>query len=166
VRQTNQRRLLDSVAPLARGVGHSLNVLGYIAFGWWLAPWLQRRANRKLRDDVVASLYFLVSQPNVVLSSPGKVLPFDYASVEIHWRNLLITVSRGRGDTTVSVAPADGPQESYELGRVLATLEHRHSSQHDLFNDLAGAASLLRPRIAALNDAFSEREFHRLKQRL
>ena len=86
--------------------------------------------------------------------------------MEIHWENLLITITRGRGDTTVSVAPRYAPQDSHELGPLMAAVEHRHFSERDMVNDLAGAASLLRPRLEALNAAFSEREFQHTKQSL
>lgn len=166
MQRTTKHRLLEFVAPFFLGIGFIIKVVYNIAFAWWLDPWLQRKANRALRDDVQAKLYFLASQSQVGISHPKGVLPFDYALVEIHWENLLIIVSRGRGDTTVSVAPRHAPQDSYELGPVIAALEHRHFSERDIINDLGAAARLLHPRLEALNDAFSEQEFQRTKQML
>jgi len=47
------------------------------------------------------------------------------------------------------VAPRRVPTESYELGPVIAALEHRHFSEQDVVNNLSDAANLLRPRLQA-----------------
>ena len=60
----------------------------------------------------------------------------------------------------------DSPPERYELGPLIAALERRHLAEHDIVNDLADAALLLRPRLEALNTAFSEREFLHTRERL
>ena len=166
VHQATKRRLLELVAPLVRGIGFVVEAVYTLALGWWVDPWFQRRANRALLDDVQANFYFLTSQPQTRISCSNSVLPFDYASVEIRSENLLVVVTRGRGDTTVSIAPRDSPQDSYELGPLIAALEHRQLSERDIVNDLAGAANLLRPRLKALNVAFSATEFQHTKQLL
>lgn len=66
----------------------------------------------------------------------------------------------------MSVAPRHAPRESYEIGPVVAALEYRHFSERDVVNDLADAEKVLRPRLEALNAAFSEQEFPRIKARL
>ncbi len=166
MQQATKRRLLELVSPLVRGIGFVVETVYKLAFGWWVDPWVQRKANRALLDDVEANFYFLTSQPEARISCPKRVLPFDFASVEIRWENLRVLVRRGRGDTTVSIAPVHSPQDSYELGPLIAALEHRHFSERDIFNDLAEAANLLRPRLNAINVAFSVTEFQRSKEML
>jgi hypothetical protein len=126
-------------------------------FGWWLDPLLQRKKNRALLDDVQAHFAFLTSDNGVSMSNPIGILPFDYASVEIRWEHLLITITRGRGDTTVTVAPLNAPQNSCQLGPFIAALEHRRFSERDIFHDLSGAANLLHPRLEVLKHTFSEK---------
>ena len=164
--RVTERRVFDQLVPIFLGIGFVIKMLYKVVFGWWLDPWLQRRENRVLWDDVQANFYFLTSKARVDLSGPTTIHPFDYASVEIPWENLLVTITRGRGDTAVSVAPRHAPRENYELGPLIAALERRHYSERDIVNDLPSAANLLRPRLQQLNAAFSEEEFPRTKQLL
>jgi hypothetical protein len=97
-------------------------MLNKVAFAWWLDPWLQRNENRALWNDVQANLFFLVSQAQLISSRPVAVMPFDYASVKLLRENVLITITRGRGDLAVSVEPRHAPAESYELGSAIAAL--------------------------------------------
>jgi hypothetical protein len=166
VQRVTKRRVLEFVLPVFLGVGFIVKMVYHIALGWWLEPRLQRKANRELLDDVHANLPFLASQAQMDSPGPITVLPFDYASVEIPWENLLFTISRGREELNISVAPRHAPHQSYELGPVIAALDGRHFSQRDLVKDLAGAATLLHPRLQALNAAFSVQEFPRIKERL
>ena len=165
MQNTTKHRILDALSLVLVGFGFIVKVLYGAAFSWWLDPWLQRKANRALLDDVQSNLYFLVSQAKAV-NSPGAVLPFDYASVEVLWENLFFVITRSRGDVSVSVAPAHARNELNELGPTIAALEGRHFSEHDVVHDLGGAAALLRPRLALLNSAFSEQEYPRTKARI
>jgi len=166
VDRARKRRILEFLAPLLLGIGFIVKLVYTIAFAWWLDPWLQRKANRVFWDDIQTNFYFLTAQSEPDLSGPTATHPFDYTSVKIPWENLLVTVTRGCGDTTVSVAPRHAPGENYELGPLLAAVERRHFSERDIVNDLADAARLLRPRLQELNVAFSEQEFPRTKQLL
>jgi hypothetical protein len=165
VQRATKLRILELVGPVFLGVGFIIKMLYNVAFSWWLDPWLRRKANRALLDDITANLYFLISEPQASVRSIG-VLQSEWPTVEISWDNLLFTVVRWRGDTNVSVAPRHARGESYELGPLVAVLECRHFSERDVVNDLAGAANLLRPRLQALNAAFSAQEFPRIKDRL
>lgn len=158
--------MLDLLTPFFLGVGFVVKVIYNIGFAWWLDPWLRRKENRALLDDVITNLYFLLSGPHASAPRSIGVLHSEWPTVEIPWENLVFTVVRWRGDTNVSVAPLHAPGESYELGPVIAALENRHFSERDVVNDLVDAASLLRPRLQALNAAFSEQEFQRIKQRI
>lgn len=166
VQRATKLRIVEFAAPFFLGIGFFIKTFYNVVFAWWLDPWLQRNANRALWDDVQANLFFLVSGGQLVSSRPVAVLPFDYASVGLLRENVLFTITRGRGELNVSVAPRHVPTESYELGSVIAALERRHLSEHDLVHELAGVAGLLRPRLQALNAAFSEEEYPRIKERL
>jgi hypothetical protein len=158
--------MLEFARPLFIGIGFTVEIVYNIAFAWWLDPWMQRKANRALLDDITRYLYFLVSPSLADVMAPITVLPSKWPAAEIPWENLLFTITRWHGETSVCVAPRHLPRESYELGPLVAALEHRHFSEGDMVNDLADAARLLRPRIQALNVAFSEQEFQRTKERL
>jgi hypothetical protein len=166
MQRASKAPILEVLAPLFHGIGSVVKIVYHITVGWWLDPWLQYSANRALWDDVQANLYFLASQWELVNSRPVKVLPFDYASVNILWENVLFIITRGRGDVSVSVAPRHAMRELYQLGPVIAALEHRHLSERDSFHDLGGAATLLRPRLRVLNTAFSEQEYLHIRERL
>ena len=166
MQRATKLRILEFVAPVFLGVGFIIKMVYNLAFAWWLDPWLRRKANRALLDDITANLYFLVSEPQASAPRSIGVLQSESPTVQISWGNLLFTVVRWRDETNVSVAPRHAPRESYEIGPLIAALESRHFSERDAVNDLADAANLLRPRLQALNDAFSEQEFPRIKGRL
>ena len=166
VQRATKLGIVEFAAPIFLGIGFIVKMLNKVAFAWWLDPWLQRNENRALWNDVQANLFFLVSQVQLISSRPVAVMPFDYASVKLLRENVLITITRGRGDLAVSVAPRHAPAESYELGSAIAALESRHLSEHDLVGSFAGVERLLRPRLETLNLAFSEEEYPRFKKRL
>ena len=161
MQKATKLRILEIFRPLILGIGFVFKMVSWVLFAWWLGPLLDRKANRELVDDVTRNLYFLVSEPTSI-----SVLPAEWPTVEIPWGNLVFTIARWRGDTTVSVAPRHDPVQSYELGPLVAALECRHFSERDTVNDLSDAARLLRPRLEALNAAFSEQEFPHVRKRL
>lgn len=63
-------------SPFFVGVGFMVKTLYRAGFSLWLDPWLQRKANRALLNDVQSNLYFLVSLAKVV-NSQSPVLPFN-----------------------------------------------------------------------------------------
>ena len=166
MRQETKRQLLEFLRPLFLGIAFIFKVLYYILLAWWLDPWLRRKANHELIDDVTRNLYFLVSDAQTNGRRSMTVLRSEWPTVEIPWGNLLFTVVRGRGDIYVTVAPSHAPRESYGLGPVVAALEGRHYAERDVVNDLADAGNLLRPRLEALNAAFSEESFPGIRRRL
>lgn len=166
MQQATKLRALGFAAPLLRGIGLVGAGVYKILFAWWIDPWLQRRANRALLDDVYANFHFLISQDKSEVSSPAGVQSFGCASVEILWSNLKLNITRGRGDVSISVAPRHAPEKSYEFGPVIAVLDRRNFSSSDVINDLSGAADILRRRLEALNAAFSEQDFPSIEQRL
>jgi len=159
-------RVWDFLAPAIRGIGFFIKVVYIALLGWWLGPWLQRKANRSLLNDVRENFSFLFPKGHVLKQPRIRVLPFDYASVEIAWENLLFSFTRGREEVNVLVAPSHAPKMSYELGPAIAALENRHYSERDRVTNLHDAANLLQPGLEALNTAFSKQSFPAMKQKL
>ena len=157
--------IMEWLWPLFAFVGSISRTFEKAFFSRWLQPWFQRRANRALLNDLQRDLYSLISTADLV-ESPSGNLPFDYASVEILWENLCLTISRGRGAVNVSLAPRHARNERVELGPVIAALEKRHFSSQDVVHDLTDVGSLLRPRLDLLNAAFSEQEYRRTRERM
>jgi hypothetical protein len=166
MRKQNRQLLIELIRPPVLVVGFVVKTIYRTMLGWWLDPWLQRKANQSLVEDVRANLPFLFPKGSVVQPPRIRVLPFDYASVEIGWENLLFSFTRGREETNVVVAPTHAPNMSYELGPVIAALEDRRYSDRYAISDLRDAANLLQPHLQALNTAFSERDFPTIKQKL
>jgi hypothetical protein len=166
VRQATKTRLLELTRPFFVGIAFAVKMVYSIAFAWWFEPWMERKAVRALLNDIKTYLYFLVSPSLTDTLTPIRVVKSEWPEVEIPWENLLFTITRWRAETSVSVAPRHASAERYELGPLIASLEHRHFSERDLINDLADAALLLRPRLQILNAAFSEQEFPRTRKRL
>jgi len=111
------------------------------------------------------NLDFLTADGEFLNSQPLVILPFDYASVKLSRNNVLFTITRGRGELNVSVAPRHIPTESHELGYVIAALES-HLRVQESVNDWESIERLLRPRLAILNAAFSEHEYSHLREKL
>jgi hypothetical protein len=61
VQKATKLRILDFFRPLILGIGFAFKAGYFIFFAWWLNPWLERKANRELVDDITRNLYFLVS---------------------------------------------------------------------------------------------------------
>lgn len=148
------------------GLGFAILAVYNTLFGWWLDPLSQKGKDKALESDVMANIPFIASEGEFIGSHPLKPLPFDYASVKVHWRNLLVTVSRGRGETNISVAPWAHPNDSYELGALIAALDGRHYSAAYVYGDMEAAAGLLRQHLATLDAAFSEEQYPLVRERI
>jgi hypothetical protein len=166
MQQATKTRILEFTAPVFVGVGFIFKMVYIIAFGWWLDPWIRRSGNRKLLDDIAANLHFLVSDPNANVPRTVGVFHSEFPTVEIPWGNLFFTVVRWRDETIISVAPRHAPEKSYQIGPVVAALESRNFSERDVVHNLTDAARVLRPRLQALNAAFSEEQYPRIRDRL
>jgi hypothetical protein len=165
-RNRKRELLIDLIRPVVQLLFFVVKTINWILLGWWLDPWLQRRRNQSLLDNVRRNLYFLFEKGHVVQHPRIRVLPFNYATVEIAWDNLLFSVTSGRGEETVVVAPHHAPNLSYELGPLVAALENRPYSGRDVITSLSDAANLLRSRLEFLDTAFSERDFPRTRGKL
>jgi len=114
MQKNNRRLLVELIRPPLLLVGFLVNMIYRTFFRWWVDQWLQRKANKSIIEDVRANLPFLFSKGSIVEHPRIRVLPLDYASVEIGWENLLFSFTRGREDTNVVVAPCHAPNVSYE----------------------------------------------------
>jgi hypothetical protein len=157
---------MDLAWPLFAGLGFVLNVINRALFAWWLGPWLQRKANKELWDDVQANLYFLYTRGQPIKEKWPRALPFDYASVYIVFENLRFCFTRGRGEFNVSVAPRHLPNDSYQLAVIIAALDSTDVTQVMQLSDLSKAGDLLRARLDDLNGAFSESRYPDFKKKL
>jgi hypothetical protein len=166
VQRATKLRLLDFLVPFLSAIGLVSKTVYGVTLGWWLDPWLQRRANLALLDDVRAHFNFIVADGKIAKPKRTTVLPFDYASVAIIHKNVVFGFTRGRGDVSVSVAPCCALNDSYEIGRAIACIDGERLSEHYLVNDFESAAKLLRPRMEALNSAFSEQNYADIRQRI
>jgi hypothetical protein len=166
MRKRNKRLLIELIRPPVLFVGLVVKTIYGTMFGWWLGPWLQRKADRSLGEDVRANLPFLFPKGSVVERRRIRVLSFAYAAAEIEWENLLFSFTREREGVNVLVASRHAPNLSYELGPVIAALENKRCSDRYAINDLRDAANLLQPHLQALNTAFSEGDFPTIKQKL
>jgi prepilin-type processing-associated H-X9-DG protein len=165
-RNRNSELLIDLVRPIVQLLAFVLKTIYRVLFRWWLDPWLQRKQNQSLLDDIQKNLHFLFLDGHVVQHPQIRVLPFDYTSAEINWENLLFSFTRVREEVSVLVAPRHAPNLSYELGPLVAAVEDRQYSERDVIASLSDAADLLRPRLELLNAAFSEQEFPRTRDKL
>ena len=139
--------------PLVLGPYYVIRAAYKALFGWWLDPLLQRRKNQSLWNDVQANLYSLYTGGVPIREKNPKILPFDYASVRLIFKNISFCFTRGRGELNVTLAPSIAPTDSHEFAVVIAALDSRHIKP---VNNFAEIASILRPRLDALNQAFSE----------
>jgi len=152
--------------PLFAAAGFFSKVAYNSFLAWWLDPWLQRKANRALWEDVQANLYFLCEHGQLIQEKPIQILPFDYASVRLTYENLLFVFTRGRGELNTSLAPRSAPEETFRLSVVMAVLDSADVEEQRPPESLSALASLLRPRMVALNDAFSDSRYPEFREKL
>ena len=154
-----ERRTRESLITLTRPVYVLASVFVRVTyktlFGWW-EIWSQRRADASLLHDIRVNLPFLFPGATIVKERWYRVLPFDYASVSLNYGNICFCFTRGRGELNVSLSPRRASRDAHELTYVVAVLDSVNISKVTMRADLDGAADLIRPRLDALNQAFSE----------
>jgi len=136
-----------------------------LCFAWWINPWLQKGKNQSLRDDVQANLYFLYSEGQLVNEKHPKILPLDYAIVRIIFGNIIFCFTRGRDELNVSLSPRHAPNDTHLLPVVIAVLDSKGVTEQKGVSYLSEVAELLRPRLDALNQAFSEQAYPDFQKR-
>lgn len=161
MQQATKNRILALVAPLTLGLGFLFKVFLNILFGWWLFPLLQWKNTRAFKREVKLKWRSLLSPSSSMTVNRG-----DSPTITITQDNLSFTLVRWHDETAIRVAPRHVPTESYELGPLIAAIEHRHYSEHDIVSDLEGAERMLLPRLNSLNAAFSEQRYPLVKEML
>jgi hypothetical protein len=158
--QLRTRRLIVAIIqPPLRAVGFVFSLIHKMFFSWWLDPWMQRRKTQTLWEDVEANLHFLYSAGQPAKEQHPQILPFDYASIRIIFQNIIFCITRGRGEINVTLSPAQAPKETYELAIVMAALESGDVREQKPVQYLSDVGDLLRPRLEALNKAFSQQSY-------
>ena len=152
MQQVTKLRFLQLVARLLLAVGFVAKQIYRVLVGWWLHPLLDKKWNRELVKAIQANLPSLLTP-----QSSMRVVRADWPTVEVTYENLLFTIVEWRDEIIVRVAPHQAPTESYEIGRLVAAIEHRHYSERDVVNDLCDVERLLAPRLPALNAHFQSR---------
>jgi hypothetical protein len=137
-----------------------------VLFSWWYDPWQQRRANEALWHDVQAKLYFLAANGTLAKAERPTTLPFDYASIEILYKNVRFCLTRGQGELNVTLSPLRFPTDTYHMGWVLAALDPDGSSAECRTDTLEKLAEVLRPRFEAINESFSEVRYPVFREKL
>ena len=151
--------------PPLLALAFAFKIIHKICFAWWLDPWLQRRRNQSLCDDVQANLYFLYSGGQLITEKRPAILPFDYAIVRIIFGNIVFCFTRGRDELNVSLSPRHAPNDTHILPIVIAVLDSKDVTEQREVSYLPDVAELLRPRLDALNHAFSELSYPDFKER-
>jgi hypothetical protein len=157
---------MEVLWPLFMALGFVAKTVHKLLLSWWLDPWLQTKANAALWDDVQANLYWLSAEGQRVSERRPKILPFDYASVCVDYGNIRFWITCGRGELNVSLAPRYLPQEESELAVLIAALESTDVTEQKPIERFSDITELLRPRINALNEVFSEKDYAKFKEKL
>jgi hypothetical protein len=135
-------------------------------FSWWYDPWQQGKANEALWHEVQARLYFLAATGELVKERRPAILPFDYASINIVFKNLRFCFTRGQGEFNVTLSPARFPSHTYHLESVLAALSSNETSEVQRIDTLEEVAEVLRSRLDAISESFSETEYPEFREKL
>jgi hypothetical protein len=163
------RRSRETLVALGRPVyialGSLFSAIYKVLFGW-LEIWSQRKADSSLLYDLRTSFFFLFPLAEIVKERWYRVLPFDYASVKLNYKNICFCFTRGRGELNISLSPRHAPRDTHELSYVVATLDSVNISKVTTRGDLDAVADWIRPRLDALNEAFSERGYLEFAKRL
>jgi hypothetical protein len=167
MKKQTREQLMALTRPVFRGVIATLGVI-YNRLFWWLDILSQRRENAALTDDIEANLYFLYSRGEIVKEPWLKtaVHPFDYAVVKITYNNVCFSITRGQEQLNVLVSPRHNPRDTHDFYIVAAALDATDMRELKPYKYLSDLAELLRPRMNALNDAFSESRYSEFSEKL
>lgn len=71
MQKRNRQLLVELIRLPILLAGFVVKTIYRTIFGWWLDPWLQRKANESLLEDVRATLSFLFSIGRVIQTPPN-----------------------------------------------------------------------------------------------
>ena len=141
--------LITLTRPVYVALGFLFSAVYKVLFGW-LEVWMQRKADSSLLYDVRTNFFFLFPPAEIVKARWYRVLPFDYASVTLNYKNICFSFARGRGEIDVSLSPRGAAHETHELAYVVAALDRVNISKVTTKSSLDGAADLIGPRLDAI----------------
>ena len=161
-------QIMEVIWPLFAGLAFILKALHRTLFAWWLDPWLQRRANDKLWDDIKSNFPSLCKEGRHIKDKRiiTTVLPFDYASVSIACDNLRLCFTRGRDELNVTCSHYSSPDEAYELALVIGALDSKDVTDLEYASTLPRVAELFGRRRNDINAAFSDESYPQFRLRL
>lgn len=156
---------INVTRPLYRTITLLLKTTYHLLF-FWLDIWMQRKNDQALQEDMERNLYFLVSKGRPVKKKRLQILPFDYSSACFSLENVYFCFTRGRGELNISLSPIGDTNDIHDLVIVIAVLDSKEVTEINPIEDLHKAAELLRSRMEAINDAFSERQYPEFRRKL
>ena len=157
--------LIEVIRPVYLVLSFLVRLIYKVLFGW-LEIWSQQKADASLLHDIRVNLYFLFPIGSVVKEKWYRVLPFDYACVRINCGNVCYCFTRGREELNVSLSPSHARQETYEFAIVIAAIDSTDVAEQKPTRYLSAVGDMIRPRLDALNDAFSESQYPDFKMKL
>jgi hypothetical protein len=156
---------IDATRPAYVVLRFVFRIVNKVALGW-LDICIQRKQDKSLLYDIQTNLHFLFPKGAVVKARWYRTLPFDYASVQIHYGNICLWITRGQEQLNVSLAPWHSQGERYEFIAVVAALDSTDATEQRSPRDLSQLYNVLRPRIDAINEAFSPDTYVKFKLKL
>jgi len=143
-----------------------LFVFGFIAvegynllFGWWRRRKVKERSQTKFQEQVRSELDFLfVAHGARFAANQGvpEIPPFDYVTVSISVRNMILRLTRGRGEFLVDVAPQHRPGAWRDFGMLLSAI--KQNSDPTRYADLPEFGVILKHRFGDLCTFISREE--------
>jgi hypothetical protein len=164
---SRQRLVVVIGQPIYDVVKPLLSAL-YKALFWWADILSQRTRNAVLRDDIQANLHFLYSAATFVSEKWMRtaIHPFDYAVVRLITANILWSFARGQDQLNILLSPRHKPEDTHDFYTVIAALDGVNVDELRPIKYLSDVATLLQPRMAALNDVFSEASYSAFREKL
>lgn len=131
-------------------------------FGWWLDAWLTSRDRRRLLRDIVDYMPFLASNGKVVTLN-RSAQPFDYASIYLEIDRVLVCITRGQGEVSVTLAPLAYLRDWYEFGMVVEALDDTQGTTESISAGLKEADRALELHWESIRREFSEARYSQFK---
>ena len=156
------RVLIGVVRPPFLLLGFIFGNLYKLCFGW-LDRRVARQNERRFADDIRSHLSFLFREHGAqVVPNQGTPFPpsFDGAYVTVAVGTIQLRFVRGRGDFSVYLAPESAPQQWEDFRLVADDIAEWDTSRPRSYSySLETFASVLRPRLAGLQEALSKDRF-------
>ena len=156
------RVLIGVLRPPLLLLGFIFGNLYKLCFGW-LDKRVARQNEQRFADDIRSHLSFLFTEHRAqIIPNQGTPVPpsFDGAYVTVAVGTIQLRFVRGRGDFGVSVASESAPQHWEDFRLVADDVGEWDTSRPRPYSySLETFASVLRPRLAELQEALSKDRF-------